>query len=64
MPIERRDMITVFLKNKLVLMGGVGRYRQKLQSVDIYDIYTGNFNYAALIMHTMRVSLIYYKKYT
>lgn len=36
-------MITVFIENKLLLVGGVGRYRQKLQSVDVYDIYTGNF---------------------
>ncbi|KYQ52749.1 hypothetical protein ALC60_08164 [Trachymyrmex zeteki] len=47
MPSERRNMIAVFLKNKLVLVGGVGRDKQFLRSVDIYDIYTGNFNYAA-----------------
>lgn len=47
MPVERRNMIAVFLKNKLMLVGGVGRYGQKLQSVDIYDIDTGNFNYAS-----------------
>ncbi|EGI66717.1 Kelch domain-containing protein 6 [Acromyrmex echinatior] len=41
MPIERRHMVTVFLKNKLMLVGGVGRYRQKLQSIDIYDVHTG-----------------------
>ncbi|KYM93534.1 PREDICTED: uncharacterized protein LOC108782101 [Cyphomyrmex costatus] len=41
MPVERRHMVTVFLKNKLVLVGGIGRYRQKLQSIDIYDIHTG-----------------------
>ncbi|KYN34062.1 Kelch repeat and BTB domain-containing protein 12 [Trachymyrmex septentrionalis] len=41
MPIERRHMVTVFLKNKLILVGGVGRYRQKLQSIDIYDVHTG-----------------------
>jgi len=44
MPHERRNMITVFLKNKLVLIGGVTR---ALLDVDIYDIHTGNFNYAA-----------------
>lgn len=43
MPIERRHMITVFIKNKLLLVGGVGRYRQKLQSVDIYDIFEGDY---------------------
>ncbi|KAG5337683.1 KBTBC protein, partial [Acromyrmex charruanus] len=41
MPVERRHMVTVFLKNKLMLVGGVGRYRQKLQSIDIYDVHTG-----------------------
>ncbi|XP_071569156.1 uncharacterized protein [Temnothorax nylanderi] len=41
MPVERRHMITVFLKDKLYLVGGVGRYRQKLRTIDIYDIYTG-----------------------
>ncbi|XP_077269654.1 uncharacterized protein LOC143901328 isoform X2 [Temnothorax americanus] len=41
MPVKRRHMITVFLKDKLYLVGGVGRYRQKLQTIDIYDIYTG-----------------------
>ncbi|KYQ47255.1 hypothetical protein ALC60_13740 [Trachymyrmex zeteki] len=41
MPIERRHMVAVFLKNKLMLVGGVGRYRQKLQSIDIYDVHTG-----------------------
>ncbi|XP_011700582.1 PREDICTED: uncharacterized protein LOC105457557 isoform X1 [Wasmannia auropunctata] len=41
MPVERRHMIAVFLNNYLVLVGGVGRYRKKLQSVDIYNIYTG-----------------------
>ncbi|KYM83503.1 hypothetical protein ALC53_05903 [Atta colombica] len=40
MPVERRHMVTVFLKNKLMLVGGVGRYRQKLQSIDIYDVHT------------------------
>ncbi|XP_071569157.1 uncharacterized protein [Temnothorax nylanderi] len=40
MPVERRHMITVFLKDKLYLVGGVGRYRQKLRTIDIYDIYT------------------------
>lgn len=44
MPTKRRHMIAAFVKNKLVLMGGVGQYREKLDSVDIYDIYTGNLN--------------------
>ncbi|XP_071641632.1 uncharacterized protein [Temnothorax longispinosus] len=41
MPVERRHMITVFLKDKLYLVGGVGRLRQDRQTIDIYDIYTG-----------------------
>ncbi|XP_071642216.1 uncharacterized protein [Temnothorax longispinosus] len=41
MPVERRHMITVFLKDKLYLVGGVGRDRQELRTIDIYDIYTG-----------------------
>ncbi|KYN30299.1 hypothetical protein ALC57_00221 [Trachymyrmex cornetzi] len=41
MPVERRHMVAVVLKNKLMLVGGVGRYRQKLQSIDIYDVHTG-----------------------
>lgn len=43
MPTKRRHMIAAFVKNKLVLMGGVGQYREKLDSVDIYDIYTGEW---------------------
>ncbi|XP_071569221.1 uncharacterized protein [Temnothorax nylanderi] len=41
MPVERSEMITVFLKDKLYLVGGVGRDRQELRTIDIYDIYTG-----------------------
>ncbi|XP_024890691.1 uncharacterized protein LOC112466695 isoform X1 [Temnothorax curvispinosus] len=41
MPVERRNMITVFLKDKLHLVGGVGRYQQELKTIDIYNIYTG-----------------------
>ncbi|XP_011637877.1 uncharacterized protein LOC105427708 isoform X2 [Pogonomyrmex barbatus] len=40
MPNRRRHMIAVFLNNKLMLVGGVGYCRQKLDSVDIYDICT------------------------
>ncbi|XP_018307135.1 uncharacterized protein [Mycetomoellerius zeteki] len=47
MPSERRNMIAVFLKNKLVLVGGVGRDKQFLRSVDIYDIYTGLWTFGA-----------------
>jgi len=55
MPLERRNMITVFLKNKLVLMGGVGRYRRKLQSIDIYDIHTGIFLFFYFIILIMQL---------
>ncbi|XP_024883880.1 uncharacterized protein LOC112462378 [Temnothorax curvispinosus] len=41
MPVERRHMITVFLKDKLYLVGGVGRHEDALDTIDIYDIYTG-----------------------
>ncbi|XP_011880356.1 PREDICTED: uncharacterized protein LOC105568901 isoform X2 [Vollenhovia emeryi] len=41
MPEQRRHMITILWNSKLLLVGGVGQYRQKLRSVDIYDIYTG-----------------------
>ncbi|XP_071569222.1 uncharacterized protein [Temnothorax nylanderi] len=40
MPVERRHMITVFLKDKLYLVGGVGHIEEVLMTVDIYDIYT------------------------
>ncbi|XP_071642002.1 uncharacterized protein [Temnothorax longispinosus] len=47
MPVERRHMIVVFLKNKLLLVGGVGRDKQKLKTVDIYNIHTGTWNSGA-----------------
>ncbi|XP_071569160.1 uncharacterized protein [Temnothorax nylanderi] len=40
LPVWRRDMITVFLKNKLHLVGGVGWDQHELKTIDIYDIYT------------------------
>ncbi|XP_071641851.1 uncharacterized protein [Temnothorax longispinosus] len=43
MPVERKHMITVCLKNKLLLVGGVGRNKRKLKTFDIYDIYTGEW---------------------
>ncbi|XP_071652517.1 uncharacterized protein [Temnothorax longispinosus] len=49
MPVERRHMITVFLKNKLYLVGGVGRDGNALDTVDIYDIYTGIWTSGAKI---------------
>lgn len=48
-------MITVFVKDKLLLVGGVGRYRQKLQSVDIYDIHTGDSFF--LILHNAYINI-------
>ncbi|XP_071569172.1 uncharacterized protein [Temnothorax nylanderi] len=47
MPVERRHMIVVFLKNKLLLVGGVGRDEQKLKTVDIYNIHTGTWTSGA-----------------
>ncbi|XP_025074199.1 uncharacterized protein LOC105427708 isoform X3 [Pogonomyrmex barbatus] len=49
MPNRRRHMIAVFLNNKLMLVGGVGYCRQKLDSVDIYDICTGIWTEGAKI---------------
>ncbi|XP_020280898.1 uncharacterized protein LOC109853324 isoform X2 [Pseudomyrmex gracilis] len=40
LPNGRRHMVATFIKNKLFLVGGVGRYRRKLKSVDIYNIHT------------------------
>lgn len=34
-------MIAVFISNKLIIVGGVGKHRVKLRSVDILDIHTG-----------------------
>lgn len=34
-------MVATFVDNKLVLIGGVGKYRIKLTSVHILDIHTG-----------------------
>ncbi|KAK1135730.1 hypothetical protein K0M31_000310 [Melipona bicolor] len=43
LPVPRRHMIAVFLSNKLILVGGVGKHRLKLSSVDILNIHTGNW---------------------
>lgn len=46
MPCPRRHMVAAFLKNKLLLVGGVGKYRLKLSNIDIYNIHTGeNLDY-------------------
>lgn len=41
LPNPRRHMIAVFISNKLIIVGGVGKHRVKLRSVDILDIHTG-----------------------
>ncbi|XP_076759991.1 uncharacterized protein LOC143428761 isoform X1 [Xylocopa sonorina] len=40
LPIQRRHMVAVFLRNKLIVVGGVGRHRLKLCTVDILNIHT------------------------
>ncbi|XP_067213861.1 uncharacterized protein [Linepithema humile] len=49
MPCSRRHMVAAFLKNKLMLVGGVGQYRKKLDSVDIYNVHTGKWSTGAKI---------------
>ncbi|XP_018307134.1 uncharacterized protein [Mycetomoellerius zeteki] len=63
MPSERRDMIAVFLKNKLVLVGGRGRDGQFLRSVDIYDIYTGLWTFGAKMLKEMEYDEYYDPEY-
>ncbi|KAH0950089.1 hypothetical protein HN011_007208 [Eciton burchellii] len=47
LPTMRRHMIAAFIGSKLLLMGGVGRYRLKLSSIDIYDVHTGIWSQGA-----------------
>ena len=47
LPVPRRHMVTVFLKEKLVIVGGVGRHRLKLYTVDTLDIHTGKWTKGA-----------------
>ncbi|CAL7937239.1 unnamed protein product [Xylocopa violacea] len=47
LPIQRRHMVVVFLKNKLIVVGGVGRHRLKLCTVDILNIHTGSWEKGA-----------------
>ncbi|XP_025158494.1 uncharacterized protein LOC105186650 isoform X2 [Harpegnathos saltator] len=49
MPIPRRHMITVFFKDKLYLVGGVGRYRKQLKSIGIYNIHSRIWTMGAYI---------------
>jgi len=44
MPTERKYMIAAFVKNKLILVGGVGQeFKSSVDIYDIYDIYAGDF---------------------
>ncbi|XP_076640899.1 uncharacterized protein LOC143352364 isoform X2 [Halictus rubicundus] len=45
--VPRRHMVAAFVKNKLIIVGGLGRHRLKLSSVDILDIHTGVWNSGA-----------------
>lgn len=38
-------MIAGFLSNCLIVVGGVGRHRLKLSSVDMLNIHTGKLSY-------------------
>ncbi|XP_015433958.1 PREDICTED: uncharacterized protein LOC107189805 [Dufourea novaeangliae] len=49
LPVPRRHMVAVFLKNRLVIAGGVGRHRLKLYTVDILDIHTGIWSRGAKV---------------
>ncbi|XP_043252862.1 uncharacterized protein LOC122397643 [Colletes gigas] len=49
LPIPRRHMVVAFLKNKLTIVGGVGKHRLKLFSVDILDIHTGEWKKGAKV---------------
>lgn len=46
MPKGRAIMTVAFVKNKLIFVGGYGDFAST--DVDIYDIYTGNFNYTVV----------------
>ncbi|XP_018364643.1 PREDICTED: uncharacterized protein LOC108762232 [Trachymyrmex cornetzi] len=54
MPTVRTDMIAAFMKNKLILVGGLGDKFETKSSVDIYDIYTGLWTSGAKIPCKMR----------
>lgn len=43
LPSPRRHMVAAFLSNHLFLVGGVGRHRLKLSSVDTLNIHTGKW---------------------
>lgn len=39
--VERRNMVAAFISEQLFLVGGVGKYRRKLKTVEKYDINAG-----------------------
>lgn len=45
LPSPRRHMIAGFLSNCMIVVGGVGRHRLKLSSVDMFNIHTGKLSY-------------------
>lgn len=47
LPSPRRHMVVVFIKNKMIIVGGVGRHRLKLSTMDILDIHTGQWTKGA-----------------
>ncbi|XP_006618264.1 uncharacterized protein LOC102681085 isoform X1 [Apis dorsata] len=49
LPNPRRHMIAAFISNKLIIVGGVGKHRVKLRSVDILDIHTGEWKEGAYV---------------
>ncbi|EFN72778.1 hypothetical protein EAG_05011 [Camponotus floridanus] len=49
MPCARRHMIAAFLQNKLLLAGGVGHFRCKLRSLDIYNVHKGTWVKGAVL---------------
>ncbi|XP_078048523.1 uncharacterized protein LOC144475940 isoform X2 [Augochlora pura] len=44
LPVPRRHMVVAFLNNQLVIVGGVGKHRLKLFTVDILDIHRGTWS--------------------
>ncbi|KAK2588752.1 hypothetical protein KPH14_001636 [Odynerus spinipes] len=44
LPSPRRHMVVAFLGNCLIAIGGVGRHRLKLSSVDMLNIHTGKWS--------------------
>lgn len=57
-------MITVFFQSKLYLIGGVGRYRKQLNSIDIYDMHSREFYLYFLYIFNTFYTFYYVTKYT